>query len=107
MDARSDDFELLRPNLLHYMSTIMPHMLPVLDASVDKTENELALRSPPAFKSIPKEMFSKALRNIRTDLETFTVLVNYLQKAPIQEQYCHHEAIIQAMVVSLDQGFLI
>lgn len=81
----------------------MPHMLPMLDASIDRTEDELAAKAFANFKSIPKEMFSKALDNIETRLQVFTILVDHLQAAPIQEQHIHHETIIKSMLVSLDE----
>jgi hypothetical protein len=80
----------------------MPHMLPTLDASVDRTEDELAAKSMTIFKSIPKAMFSEALDGIQSDFERFTLLVNHLQAAPIQEHYLHYETIIKAMLISLD-----
>ncbi|KAI6205063.1 hypothetical protein M3Y94_00750200 [Aphelenchoides besseyi] len=104
MDARPKDVETIRSNLLHYVSLIMPHMLPTLDASLDLTEEELALPQAPVFKSVPKEMFEEALANISTNPTTFTALVSHLQSAPIHEHYKHYETIICSMVVSLDSS---
>jgi hypothetical protein len=87
---------------LHKVGSLVPHMLPTLDASVDRTEDELANKSPSNFKPVPKQMFIDALDKIKTDQRRFTAIVNYLQGAPIQEQYVHHETIIKAMLISLD-----
>lgn len=106
MDARPRDFELVRPNLLTYIGLSMPHMLPTLEATLDKTEEELALRqvASPFEVSIPTEMFANALKNVRNDLTTFTRLVDLLQSAPIKEQYKHHVTIIKSMEISLDKS---
>lgn len=80
----------------------MPHMLPVLEASIDGTEDELAGKKKKPFKEIPKELFKQALDEIESELDKFTILVEHLQEAPIKEQYAHYETIIKAMLVSLD-----
>ncbi|KAI6192123.1 hypothetical protein M3Y97_00302500 [Aphelenchoides bicaudatus] len=100
MDARPADFEHIRVNMLHYIGTIMPHILPTLDASIDKTEDELACAT--AVMGVPKEMFNQALANIQRDLKHFITLVNHIQASPIDEQCEHYEAIIESMFVSLD-----
>lgn len=96
MDARPDDFELVRPSLLSYVGLSMPHMLPTLDASLDRTEEELAQRrSNLPLRVVPLRMFAAALDNIRSDLPTFTRLVAELQTASIQEQYKHYATVIR------------
>ncbi|KAI6198255.1 hypothetical protein M3Y99_01891200 [Aphelenchoides fujianensis] len=102
MDARPRDVEALRANLLFYVATIMPHMLPTLEGTLDQTEEELALQEEPRFKAVPPEMLREALEGIREDPTVFTALITHLESAPIHEQHRHHETIIRAMAVSLD-----
>jgi hypothetical protein len=102
IDARPKEFEMIQVDLLRNIGTSMPHMLPTLDARIDGTEDQLAIKTTLKFKSVPREMFRQSFEHIRTDLNTFKALVVHLEAAPIQEQYLHHETIIQSMLISID-----
>ncbi|CAD5234413.1 unnamed protein product [Bursaphelenchus xylophilus] len=102
MDARHKDFELIRPSLLHYVGSSIPHMLPTLDASLDKTEDELAQKSRPFQRSVDPKKFAEAVDNIKNDIVTFTRLLRVIESAPIHEQYNHYDSIIKAVAVTLD-----
>ncbi|CAD5229382.1 unnamed protein product [Bursaphelenchus okinawaensis] len=102
MDARSKDFELVRPHLLHYIGCSIPHMLPTLDAILDKTEDEIGRSNKAIDNKAVIKRFSELVGNMSQDLTSFTKMLAKIEAHPITWQYGHYESVVRALNLTLN-----